>query len=875
MVQIRKKTGLVQSFEANKIIEAVKKSADRVNIEMTSVKNKKLIDIILEKIKDEEVVDVKDLHNIVEIALDEVDETVAKSYREYRNYKLQFVKMMDEVYRKKLELSDVRDNSNANADSSLVTTQKAITYSELNGELYKKFFLTDEEREAMEDGYIYIHDRGSRLDSHNCMLLDVKSIFTGGFHMGNIEYREPRTVGTAISLMTDIILNAGASQYGGLTVSNIDSLLAPYAENSYNDYLNEYLKIRDDRVSAEEYALQKLSKEIEDGAIEVECRLNSTTTARGDFVFSSVSFGLDKTKFGSLISSIFLKVRRLGLGTKDHIPVLFPKLTFMYDENLHGSGKELEWLFLESVDCTMRAQYPDFLSMTGDGYAPSMYKKYGVTISRMGCVDYKELVIYKLNNKVILESIGEMWDHLSNINTPISQTELGYSSGEYIPLEYVDIWDKNGFVKCKCIIKNEPSSDWCKVTLKNGYSLTCTSDHIWTVNGKLKKTVELCIEDSIEIITLDLPVDIPESVGGIHSGTESKIAKIERLEFLQPSYDVTTESEHFYCSGVRSHNCRANLSPWYKKGGIEPADDNDLPIYEGRFNCGALSLHFPMIVAKAKEENKDFFEVLGYYLDLCRKIHLRTLNYLSHKKAGIDPLAYCEGGAYGGNKDPNEELGRDFLKPCTVSFGITALNEATVMYNGKTIYEDKSEFAEKVLKFVNDYANKYKKEDGVLYAIYGTPSESLCALQVKQFRKKYGVIKGVSDREYTSNSFHMHVSEDITPIEKQDAEYKCFHLCNGGNIMYNRFTCDYNKEAYITLIRRAMKLGYYYGCNISKDFCEDCGAEFIDLENCPKCGSHNITQIDRVCGYLGKTRVKNYSMMNDGKVAEIKDRKSM
>lgn len=705
MVQIRKKTGLVQSFDSNKIIEAVKKSADRVNVEMGPVKNNKLIDIILEKIHDKEVVDVKDLHNIVEVALDEVDERVARSYREYRNYKIQFVKMMDEVYRKKLELSDVRDASNANADSSLVTTQKAITYAELNGELYKKFFLTDEERRAMEDGYIYIHDRGARLDCHNCMLLDVKSIFIGGFRMGNIDYREPRTVGTAISLMTDIILNAGASQYGGLTVSEIDKLLAPYAENTYTDYYNEYLKIKDDKKEAEVYALNKLKKELEDGAIEVECRLNSTTTARGDFIFSSVSFGLSRSKFGQLVTSAFLKVRRLGLGTKDGIPVLFPKLTFMYDEDLHGKGKELEWLFLEAVDCTMRAQYPDFLSMSGDGYAPSIYKKYGVTISRMGC--------------------------------------------------------------------------------------------------------------------------------------------------------------------------RANLSPWYERGGIEPEDEDDVPVYEGRFNCGAISLHFPMIVAKAKEEGKNFYDVLTYYLDLCRKIHIRTLDYLSHKKAGIDPLAYCQGGAYKGNKEPNEELGRDFLKPCTVSFGITALNEATVMYNGRTIYEDKSEFAENVLKFINDYANRYKKEDGVLYAIYGTPAESLSSLQVKQFRKKYGVIKGVSDREYMSNSFHMHVSEDITPIDKQDSEYKCFHLCNGGNIMYNRFTCEYNKDAYITLIRRAMRLGYYYGCNISKDFCEDCGMEFIDLDTCPKCGSNNITQIDRVCGYLGMTRIKNYSMVNEGKVAEIKERKSM
>ena len=179
------------------------------------------------------------------------------------------------------------------------------------------------------------------------------------------------------------------------------------------------------------------------------------------------------------------------------------------------------------------------------------------------------------------------------------------------------------------------------------------------------------------------------------------------------------------------------------------------------------------------------------------------------------------------------------------------------------------------MRFINDYANKYKKEDGILYAIYGTPAESLASLQVEQFRKKYGIIKGVSGRKYMSNSFHVHVSEDVTPLEKMDAEYKCFHLCNGGNIIYNRFGSDYNTEAYVTLIREAMKRGYYYGCNISKNYCCTCGAEFLDNDKCPKCGSSDLVRISRVCGYLGLERVHGDTRMNEGKRAEINDRKCM
>lgn len=146
---------------------------------------------------------------------------------------------------------------------------------------------------------------------------------------------------------------------------------------------------------------------------------------------------------------------------------------------------------------------------------------------------------------------------------------------------------------------------------------------------------------------------------------------------------------------------------------------------------------------------------------------------------------------------------------------------------------------------------------------------------VEQFRKKYGIIKGVSDRPYTSNSFHCGVWEDISPIQKQDIEYPMFHLCNGGNIQYCRYTTDYNTEAMKTLIRRAMKMGFYEGINMQLDYCEDCGASFIDKDECPKCGSTNITRIERMNGYLGYSKVKGRTMYADHKLAEFAERKSM
>jgi maltose/moltooligosaccharide transporter len=157
----------------------------------------------------------------------------------------------------------------------------------------------------------------------------------------------------------------------------------------------------------------------------------------------------------------------------------------------------------------------------------------------------------------------------------------------------------------------------------------------------------------------------------------------------------------------------------------------------------------------------------------------------------------------------------------------------------------------------------------------GTPAENLCGLQIRQFREQYGIIEGVSDRPYVSNSFHCHVSEDITPIQKQDLENRFWNLSNGGKIQYVKYPIGYNTLAIKSLIRRAMDMGFYEGVNLSLSYCDDCGHEELQMDVCPKCGSKNLTKIDRMNGYLSYSRVHGDTRLNAAKMAEIADRKSM
>ena len=706
MISIIKKDNTKEDFNVQKVVNAVNKSATRVMYKFTPDELNFICKYVTDKAQEfgSDEIPIAKMHNIVEGALEATNPAVAKSYKDYRNYKQDFVHMLDEVYVKSQSIMYIGDKENSNSDSALVSTKRSLIFNELNKELYKKFFMTAEELQACRDGYIYVHDMSARRDTMNCCLFDMKSVMEGGFEMGNLWYNEPKTLAVAFDVIGDVTLAAASQQYGGFTVPSVDELLEPYAEKTYKKQYERYLSLGLSEDVADREAMKDVEVDFRQGFQGWEYKFNSVSSSRGDYPFITMTCGVGRGKFAKMASILMLEVRKNGQGKKTcKKPVLFPKIVFLYDEKLHGEGCELEDVFEAGIACSQKAMYPDWLSLTGDGYVAEMYKKYGKIISPMGC--------------------------------------------------------------------------------------------------------------------------------------------------------------------------RAFLSPWYERGGMKPADDNDKPIFVGRFNIGAVSLHLPMIYAKAQQESRDFFEVLDYYLNLIRRIHCRTYEYLGEMKASTNPLAYCEGGFLGGHLGIHDKI-KPLLKSATASFGITALNELEQLADKKSIAED-GDIALKTMEFINKRIQEFKEEDGHLYAIYGTPAENLCGLQIQQFRKKYGIVENVSDREYVSNSFHCHVAEDITPIQKQDREERFWNLFNGGKIQYVRYPIDYNKGAVKSLVRRAMQKGFYEGVNLSLAYCDDCGYQQLEMDVCPKCGSKNLTKIDRMNGYLSYSRVKGDTRLNAAKMAEIADRKSM
>lgn len=716
----KKKKGQVEQFDEKKIHIAIRKSADRILLSLSDSDCKKVSDEVLSRITENEI-SVAKLHKLVEVALDVCGfPKVAESYRQYRNYKMDALRIMEAVDAKAMELSYKEDRSNANADSLLVSTKRSILYGEEQKERYERIFLNGEELEASNVGYIYIHDKTSRWDTFNCDLVNIGRILKDGFTLSNIEYTEPKSLSAAMSVTTDLISAAAAQQYGGFTVPQIDEMLIPYAEKSYEFYIEQYKNLVEgscgvfDKNKADEYAYDRVRREAAQQYQHMEHSMNSIASSRGDYAFVTFTFGHSTNRWAKMISNVLLDTRRGGQGRPGKkVPVLFPKLVFLYDSDLHGEGRELSDLFDNAIETAKLCMYPDFLSLDA-GYVGDVYHKYGKIISPMGC--------------------------------------------------------------------------------------------------------------------------------------------------------------------------RAFLSPVFKNSEwTEPSDENDeFLIY--RCNLGVVTLNLPMIYMKSKTEGKKFFDVLSHYMDMARAIGKRTVIYLKKLKASCDPLLFMEGGLDGGNLCCDDSIA-PVLKYSTITFGYIGLHELTMLHNGKRLSEDDS-FAIETMEYINKMVDKYKREDKLLWAVYGTPAESLAPLSCEQFIKEYGNIKGITDNGFFTNSFHMHVEDDITPIQKIQKESKFFKLSKGGAICHVRIP-SISKElndGIKEIIRYSMSLGMYQSVNHAQNRCKNCGNHWIgddsldDTENykCPKCGSTNVIGIRRMNGYLGISHTSNgKTKFNDGKMNEFKLRKNI
>lgn len=341
---------------------------------------------------------------------------------------------------------------------------------------------------------------------------------------------------------------------------------------------------------------------------------------------------------------------------------------------------------------------------------------------------------------------------------------------------------------------------------------------------------------------------------------------------IYPDILFVTQEQWEQGTVVYPMGCRAFLSPWKNKEGKE--------IYAGRFNFGATSMNLPRMAIKHQGDEKGFYQELDRILEICKENSIFRAKYLEKTTADIAPILWMYGAL--AEKEEKETIA-DLIWGgyATVSIGYIGLSEVSQLLYGKDFSQDekvyKKSFA--ILKYIADKLEQFKAETGLGFAMYGTPSESLCDRFARMDQKEFGNIPGITDKGYYDNSFHVSSKLKMDQFEKLRLEALGHQYSKGGHISYiETDSLQKNIEAIPAILRYAKSVGIHYmGINQPVDKCYVCGykGEFSATENgfaCPQCGNHDnkkMSVIRRVCGYLAQPNSRPF---NKGKQKEIMSR---
>lgn len=301
--------------------------------------------------------------------------------------------------------------------------------------------------------------------------------------------------------------------------------------------------------------------------------------------------------------------------------------------------------------------------------------------------------------------------------------------------------------------------------------------------------------------------------------------------------------------------CRAFLTP------VQRADGS-YDMY-GRGNLGVATINLPDVALSAEGDLELFFEILENRLELCKEVGVLRYNKLKGVKAKTAPILWQYGAI--SRLGPEEDIikaidDRNF----TVSIGYCGLHEAVLALTGKGL-TDNVDLGLKIMKYMNDYKDKVKKETGLLFAIYGTPSESTAGWFSNKMKNRFGVIAGITDKGWITNSYHIDIKEEINAFDKLSVEEKFAELSLGGTISYIEvYNMTKNIDALVQIIQFMYDNNIYAEINTESDTCSSCGFSGVievDRDNlkwvCPQCGERDqdkLSVVRRTCGYISETK---------------------
>jgi ribonucleoside-triphosphate reductase len=309
-------------------------------------------------------------------------------------------------------------------------------------------------------------------------------------------------------------------------------------------------------------------------------------------------------------------------------------------------------------------------------------------------------------------------------------------------------------------------------------------------------------------------------------------------------------------------------------------EENGELLHDGRFNMGVVTANLPRIAIRAQGSEEKFYRLLDELLETCKEGLFYRIERLKGVKAKVAPILYMEGAA--GSRLQAEDTIDQLLENgrASISLGYIGIHETMMALYGRSLFEDDTLRAKglQIVKYLSQKVTEWKEETGYGFSLYSTPAESLCYRFCKLDEEKFGVISGVTDKGYYTNSFHLDVNKKVTPFEKIEFEKEYPQHANGGFITYCEFdSLVHNPEALEAVWDYAYERVPYFGTNTPTDKCLECGyeGEFEATNSgfqCPNCGNSNpktSSVIRRCCGYLSEPSQRPF---NAGKQKEVLSR---
>lgn len=801
-----------------------------------------------------------------------------KQRENIRNSKTSLTKTFREVLN--ADGSDI-SRENANVDGKAPMGLMLLFGSEIEKDYVKRYMISPRFTELHESGDIHIHDLNMYACTFNCCNIGLKNLLEKGFNTGHGNIREPQSIQSAASLAAIIIQANQNDMFGGQGLPLWDYELSKYVTKSFGKRLKEVIEIylgfdikdntiKDfidclyDRTGTVLGALDEVKSfissltnentdKVVDKAVQLTQKdvyqacegfvhnLNSLNSRAGSQVpFSSVNYGTCTTEEGRSLIRNILDATEAGLG--NHETPIFPVQIFKIKEGVNAEEGDPSYdLFVRACEVSAKRMYPNFVNIDVPGNIEYYQEgKPETEMATMGALSGETKVT--LFNYMADSGETLRFDEVENFITDgnFAGDSIQFDENTvYYNTEGLFIYDNiaNRYAEIKKFMKFKVTKPWyrihCMAHGLNGHTFfdfLATEDHPLPVNGKRTLVSDLKEGDTLEVsakYAAEMLADVAE------------VIRIEKVQGNYIGYDFETSTDRFDTDYIVSHNCRTKT--------LAMLDGSARVTNRG--NIAFTTINLPRLGIVSEHNVGKFFELLDQRITDCIDELLERVNYIKTKKVYNFPFLMGQNIYLGAEKLGWNDTIEPALKNGTLAVGFIGIAEALKALTGKHHGESEEsyELALRIVKTIRARTDKATKEYGWQFGCFATPAEGLSERFVKIDKKKFGVIEGVTDREFYTNSFHIPVYYPVTATEKMVKEGPFHELCNAGAITYVEMDGDpsQNLDAFIKLVKFSRKCGIsYFSINHNLDRCPICGFQgIIESDTCPNCGWKEGTEI--------------------------------